>query len=224
MDGALYTICLAAAIVLVVLAMYYLARWVALGIERYTVERTEPMISTVDGMAYRVHGKHTEPQKAADMLAKLNLRVIDLMRHLRARYVRADGEPNAKRRHATLRLLERYNPDNLAENSPRDPTGDTSYCLDKGAIVAICLRERGPTEGNIHDLDTLTFVTLHEMGHIAVDVKDHPTEFWSAFRFLLEEAQAAGIYTSPDYAKEPLTYCGVPINYNPLMDPNLPSL
>ncbi len=219
------TIGLALAIVLVLVATYYVSTWVLGKLERFTVEQTKPMKSKVDGMVYRVHGKHQAPQEAADTLARLNGQVIDLMRHLRARYVRGtDGLAYPERREATLRLLERYNPDNLAENSPRDPTGDTSYCIDKGAIVAICLRDRGSTEQLIRDSGTLTFVTLHEMAHIAVDVKDHPTEFWSAFRFLLEEAEEMGLYKSPDYAKNPVKYCGVVVNYNPRLDPGLPAL
>jgi hypothetical protein len=223
--SAIRVVGLATAIVLVAVAIYYVALWALRRLERFTVEQTEPVTSKVDGMPYRVHGRHSAPQEAADALARLNGQIIDLMRHLRARYVRgSDGVAYPERREAALRLLERYNPDNLAENSPRDPTGDTSYCLDKGAVVAICLRERGSTEQLIHDQGTLTFVTLHEMAHIAVDVKDHPTEFWAAFKFLLEEAEEMGLYRSPDYVKKPVTYCGVLVNYNPRLDPNLPSL
>ena len=71
------------------------------------------------------------------------------------------------RRAAVELLLARYNQDNLAENSPRDPTGDTAYSLNKGAIVAICLRDRTRPD-SIHDIEILTFVTLHDMPHIAI--------------------------------------------------------
>ena len=134
------------------------------------------------------------------------------------------GAARPERRDAVARLLARYNPDNLAENSPKDPSGDTSYTIDKGAIVAICLRERDPAASgdpaayDIHDLDTLTFVTLHEMAHIAIEDVDHPKRFWSAFRFLLEEAEEGGVYRSPDFAAAPRYYCGVTIDYNPRYD------
>jgi hypothetical protein len=218
-------------IVLALVAVYAVGRRLVLGPDRFTIEQTSEVVSRVDGMRYRVHGGHDAPQRAADALAALNGRIIDLMRYLRGRYLRgADGAEHPERREAVRRLLERYNPDNLAENSPKDPSGDTSYTLDKGAIVAICLRERDPAASgdprvhDIHDLDTLTFVTLHEMAHIAIDDIDHPRRFWSAFRFLLEGAEDAGIYTSPRYAQAPRQYCGVTIDYNPRYDSNTESL
>jgi hypothetical protein len=222
---------IAVVIVLVLVVAYFVGRRLVLGPDRFTIEQTSEVVSHVDGMRYRVHGGHAGPQKAADTLAALNGRVIDLMRFLRGRYLRgAGGELSPERREAVRRLLARYNPDNLAENSPKDPSGDTSYTLDKGAVVAICLRERDPAASgdprvhDIHDLDTLTFVTLHEMAHIAIEDVDHPPRFWSAFRFILEEAEDAGLYTSPRYAQAPRQYCGVRIDYNPRYDPSNPTL
>jgi hypothetical protein len=208
-----------ALIVLTVLLLWLAGRRLLLGGDHFTIERTRPRVSAVDGIPYRVHDVHKEPQRAADMLARLNGRVVAVLRRLRNRYVRGpDGERYPARRAAALRLLARYNPDNLAENSPRDPSGDTAYSLDKGAIVAICLRERGSPENEIHELETLTFVTLHEMTHIAIDELDHPKVFWETFRFLLEEAEEAGIFTSPDYSQSAARYCGMDINYNPRYD------
>jgi hypothetical protein len=215
---------LAVAIVLVVLLAYALARRAAAGPDHFAIEHTRPVVSHVDGLRYRVHTDHAGSQRAADLLAALNARITELLRSLRARYVRgAAGALHPARRAAVVRLLARYNPDNLAENSPEDPTGDSSYSLDKGAVVAMCLRERG-AGGGLHDLDTLTFVALHEMAHLAVDAVDHPGEFWSAFRFLLLEAEGAGIYRSPDYARAPIRYCGVPVDYNPRYDGTASSL
>jgi hypothetical protein len=217
---------LAAAIVLALLLLAgaaYLVRH-ALGADRFTIEMTRPVLSRVDGLRYRVHEGHGAPQQAADLLATLNARVVDLMRHLRARYLRGPaGLLHPARRAAVRRLLARWNPDNLAENSPADPAGDTAFSIDKGSIVAICLRER-TAEARLHGPDTLFFVTLHEMAHIAIEEVDHPRAFWAAFRFLLEEAEAAGLYVSPDFAAQPRRYCGVNIDYNPRWDPNTPPI
>jgi len=216
----------ASVVALIIIVLYFAARRLILGADRFTIENTKPIVSTIDGIPYRVHEAHLGPQKAADTLAKLNGRVIDVLRHLRNRYLRGPPMPGTEERvAATKRLLARYNPDNLAENSPQDPTGDTAYSLDKGAIVAICLRDRGtPRNGAapnaIHDLSTLTFVTLHEMSHIAIDEIDHPKKFWETFKWLLEEAEQAGIYTSPDYSLGSARYCGMDVNYNPRYDGN----
>jgi hypothetical protein len=206
-----------------VLCVYVLARS-GVVFDRFTIGQTSARTSKIDGLNYRVHEGHLKAQEAADRMALLNDRVIALLRHLRTRYWKnGEAGPYPKRRAAVARLLARYNPDNLVENSPRNPGGESSYVENKGAIVAICLREKGEA-GDLHNLEVLTFVTLHEMAHIAVDVKDHPQEFWEAFRFLLEEAEAAGIYTGPDYGKRPVRYCGVLVDYSPRWDQTLEAL
>jgi hypothetical protein len=219
--GLASRLAMAAVVVAVLAVLAALAVAAAARRERFTIGRTRTYISRVDGMGYRVHAGHAEPARAADTLAALNDRTIRLLRHLRRAYVRGGGR--GVRTQAAAALLARYNPDNLAENSPQDPSGDTSYTIGKGAIVALCLRTRG-AGGALHDLDTLTFVTLHEMAHIAIEDIDHPPRFWSAFRFLLEEAERAGIYTSARFAQRPQLYCGVLIDYNPRHDPKVASL
>jgi len=117
------------------------------------------------------------------------------------------------------KLLNRYNPDNLIENSPKDKQ-DTSYTLNKGSTIAFCLREKDSTT-QLHDLNTLIFVAIHELAHIAIDDNDHPPKFWKMFKFLLEEAELGGIYKSKDYKKNPVHYCGMEVNYNPIYDSNV---
>lgn len=209
----------------IAVALYFLAAWLRRRWDPFAIGRARPRSSRVDGMPYRVHPGHGAPEDAADMLAALNARVIRLLRSLRARYVwdLRRGADFPERRVAAVRLLARYNPDNLAENSPMDPGGDTSYTVGKGAVVALCLRERS-RRATLHDLGTLTFVTLHELAHIAVDDIDHPPRFWRAFRFLLEEACLAGIYCSPDYSRMPVRYCGLDVDYNPAFDAKVASL
>jgi hypothetical protein len=216
-----------ASIILAVLAMiYYLYESYTSG--EHSIQNTFSTKSMYDGENYRVHTAK-DAQEAADMLAKLNNMAVELMGHLRRKYIRNGAqafvtpEVYKYRREAVEKLLTRYNPDNLVENSFKDPGGDTAYSLDKGAIMAICLRDKrpGPTYGKIHDIGILTFVTIHEMAHIALDIMDHPPEFWSMFQFLLKEAEEAGIYKSPDFAHNPVNYCGMTVNYSPRWDTSL---
>lgn len=186
---------------------------------RFSIGHATPMVSSYDGQPYRVHRIHGSPEAAADMMALLNRRALSLMRWLRSNYTQPTAP--AKARAITARLLRRYNPDNLAENSPQDPGGDTAYAVDKGSLLAICLRSKDTA--TLLGAEVLTFVLYHEMTHLAVDVLDHPPEFWLAFRFLLESAESAGIYTSPDFATTPRQYCGLKVDYNPRWDPSLPA-
>lgn len=230
---------LAVTIVLVTIAVFIIARRIIHG-DKFTLGDTVAMRSSVDGMTYRVHPQHGDPLAAANRLATLNERLIALMRHLKHKYGPAAADPSWRenfpnRARAVAMLLARYNPDNLAENSPLDPTGDSAYTLDKGALVAICLRERDPrlksclkhgcpgvdpTKMQMEDLDLTTFVAIHEMGHISINDIDHPPRFWSAFKFLLLEADEIGVLRGEDtnYEQKPLQYCGLAVSYNPLYD------
>ena len=68
------------------------------------------------------------------------------------------------------------------------------------------------------DINTLTFVALHELAHLMTQSFGHKTEFWKNFKFLLKEAKEIGIYQPDDYKKSPKEYCGMKITDNPLYD------
>ena len=224
-----WTIGIVVVLIILIIGLWYYTRW-RKG-DQFTLDRTREVRASADGLHYRVHTTHKNPDAAAETMAELNRRSIELMRHLRDKYLRGPlaGMSPARDR-ATTRLLGLYNPDNLAENSPRDPEGDTSYTIDKGAILALCLREKDPARNgdtnahDIHDLETLTFVTLHELTHIAIEDLDHPPRFWQAFKFILEEATEAGLLRGVNYERRPTVYCGMDIDYNPLFDRSLQAL
>lgn len=176
-----------------------------------------------DGMHYQIHAAHArtpgERRRAAELLAEINARVLRTIAHLRKHHPR----------HPVTRLVRRrYFSENLQENSPKDPSGDTAYSLGKGQTVAICIREKDPGASgdpqrhDFHDdLNTLVFVALHELTHVGVEVRQHPPEFWEAFKFVLEEAVDAGVYRPVNYERRPVMYCGMKVDYNPLFDPTL---
>ena len=68
------------------------------------------------------------------------------------------------------------------------------------------------------DENTLTFVAIHEVGHVMTESVGHGEEFWNNFRFLLQNAVNLGIYKPVDYKKEPTGYCGMDITDNPYYD------
>ena len=68
------------------------------------------------------------------------------------------------------------------------------------------------------DINTLTFVALHELSHIMTESIGHKQEFWQNFKYLLQNAKEAGIYDPIDYKKNPKDYCGMKINDNPYYD------
>jgi len=173
-----------------------------------------------DGKKYKVHN-FNDASDAANALAEINAVMVNLIAHLKYKYVGRGYEKNAfvsnyDKISAVNNILNRYNPDNLVENSPHDKK-DTSYTLNKGSTIAFCLREKNAS-GDLHDINTLIFVAIHELGHIAIDDNDHPPLFWKIFKWLLQEAELGNIYFSKDYQKDPVKYCGMGVNYNPLYD------
>ena len=68
------------------------------------------------------------------------------------------------------------------------------------------------------DENTLSFVAIHELGHVMTESVGHTKEFWQNFKFLLKNAVKIGIYEPIDYKKKPKNYCGMKITDNPYYD------
>lgn len=203
------------ALVVIAILLAYLAGRAIAGLDPFTIQNATSRVSSVDNLNYRVHDQHSNPQQAADLLAKLNNMLIDTQEVLRNKFIRKKQGTPAQQA-AVMNILTRYNPDNLVENSPQDPDGDTSYSLDKGRVVAFCMRDKKTQQ--LHNFPVMAFVALHELAHLALREHGHPPKFWAAFKFILIEAAAAGVYVSPDFSKRPEHYCGMNVNYNPQYD------
>jgi hypothetical protein len=216
-------------IVVLICVLYYSYRRARFSI----INTTSCVKSDIDGQCYRVHREHMEDAvSAADMLAKINRRNIKLLRHLKKKYITGSPLPgeNHERMLSTKRLLRNYNPDRIFENSPKDITGDTSYTINKGTTIALCLRHKNPVNESgkklykLDELNTLMFVDLHELSHVATLEEDHPLSFWRTFKFILEEAVEIGIYTPVNYSIAPVHYCGIDVSSSPLFDTRLSSI
>jgi hypothetical protein len=119
-----------------------------------------------------------------------------------------------KKRSSVRRLVENYNANAIYETLPTSV--QVAYTENKGEKIALCLNtQKG---GELIDLNTLTYVAVHELAHIATETIGHTDEFWSNFRFLLIEAVRINIYTPIDYSKHPQAYCGTTIDENILFD------
>jgi hypothetical protein len=163
------------------------------------------VLSTVDGKKYCVR-ERSKLMLAADRLATVNQSMQKLVEHCKAKYPERE---NVKR------LCGGYNPRQIYETLPTSEF--TAYSQNKGEKMAFCLNKE-KDEDNLIDPNTLMFVALHELSHIATKSVGHHDEFWQNFKFLLEEADKAGLYKMTDYKKEPARYCGMTINDNPFYD------
>ena len=163
------------------------------------------IISGVDGNKYCVR-ERARLEESADMLAKITQKMKKIVSVLGDKY---PDRPNVKL------LVTRFKPEKVSETLPTSEF--TAYSENKGEKLAFCLNttKKG---SKLIDENTLTFVALHELSHIATESIGHKDEFWDNFRFLIKEASDLKIYTPIDYKKDPKNYCGMKISDSPYFD------
>ena len=194
--------------------LYYCIGIIVLMIIIKTISQSEILnlkciISDVDGNRYCVRDRK-DNHRSVNLLAKINERCQNLVKYLKEKH------PNDER---IQRLNKGFNPNNMNEILPTSKL--TAYSENKGEKVAFCLNKKGdPSESDneLIDVETLTFVAFHELTHIMCKSYGHNQEFWQNFKFILENAEKAGIYSSKDYKKNPKEYCGMTISDNPRYD------
>ncbi len=163
-------------------------------------------ISDVDGKKYCVR-ERGKLELAADLLATTANGMTSLVSHCGKTF---PDRGNVKR------LVEGFNPKKITETLPTSEF--TAYSENKGEKIAFCLDKKRSGKGGLIDQNTLMFVAIHELAHVATLSIGHTDEFWTNFKFLLQEAEQIGIYTPVDYSRKPKEYCGMDITDNPYYD------
>ena len=157
--------------------------------------------SSVDNEKYTVQIKD-DSKEAADLIAKIKQRIITLIEHMEKTFGISDER--------VANLKNNFRPDRLKEGV--DTPGYTSYSVNKGEQIVLCLRNKD----SLVDINTMMFVVLHEMAHLASVSIGHTEEFWNNFRWILEESINIGIYVKQDFEKKSVEYCGMDITSSPL--------
>lgn len=192
---------------------------------------TEPFENIrIGANSYKVHEDLDNPRLAAETMAKLNQTAKQLIYYLNSKYIDSHTAiASVKPQYQSIvvtginSLTKNFKTANMEENIPERSGGDTSYVIDKGDVFAMCLRD--PKNGNRVEtpdkMNALAFVLFHEMCHLFTSSFGHDTLFWNNFKFILQEATLAGLYTPVDYKKDKSPYCGIVISYSPLFDTDL---
>jgi hypothetical protein len=156
--------------------------------------------SSVDHRVYSVRSDVQNAVDSADTLAKLYQRMVELSHHL---------DPNNIYH---KRILKRIHTIVIKENPlVIPPSSLTSYTINKGEEIVLCLRE--PKTQTLHTIDKLTYVMIHEMAHIGCPEVGHTALFKEVFTDLLKIAVfKAAILQKTDYATSPDSYCGITIS------------
>lgn len=163
--------------------------------------------SSVDNNVYKVQSL-PDKEEAANLLAQIRENIVTLTGHLQKAY---QDDPR------TERIVVNFNPANISEGSNGTHTEYTSYSVNKGEKIVFCLRAKNDND-QLVDINTMMFVALHELAHVATESTGHTDEFWSNFTWLLEESINIGVYKQHDYRAKPVKYCGIDITDSPLVD------
>jgi hypothetical protein len=164
------------------------------------------IISRVDGKTYCVRDRR-QLKTAADLLAKVTQKCQALVVYVKERY------PD----HEDVRfLVSNFSPERISETLPTSE--HTAYSENKGEKIAFCLNKAKQDNERLIDLNTLTFVAIHELAHCMTQAEGHKQVFWQNFKFLLKNAKESGIYNPVDYKQSPAEYCGMKISDNPYYD------
>ena len=161
------------------------------------------IISESDGNKYCIRERKNS-KEAVELLAV----TVQKMKHL-VQYLNKNDPDNE----ITKRLVDGFNPQRCMETLPTSE--HKAYSENKGEKLAFCLNKSNKNNKQLIDKNTLMFVALHELSHIGTDEVGHTEKYWNNFKYILEQAVAAGIYKPVDYIKSPEGYCGMTITDNP---------
>ncbi len=163
------------------------------------------IVSDVDGNKYCVR-ERSKIKLVADLLARVTNKLKVLVEHMKVEYPERE---NVKR------LVNGFKPKKIYEILPTSKY--TAYSENKGEKLAFCVTKKKHGQSLI-DENTLTFVALHELSHIATESIGHTTEFWNNFKFILKEAVKKNLYNPINYKENPTSYCSMKITDNPYYD------
>jgi len=159
--------------------------------------------STIDGRKYLVRNL-PDKDKSSNMMAQIRENLVTIRDYMSANY---NKDPR------TERLIRKFNPENIMETEKG--SNYTSYSINKGEKLVFCLRSKDGKDTLI-DMNTITFVALHELSHILTESVGHTPEFWKNFKFILGLGVKLGIYKKVDYSINPKEYCGMKVTDSPL--------
>ena len=165
--------------------------------------------STVDGRTYKVRDL-SDKQDAADLMARVRIKIVKLYGELKEKF---PDKPQVRQ------WVQNFSPDpNRFEEATPDAQ-HTSYSVNKGEKVHLCLRQREGANEALVSENIMVFVSLHEMAHVITPTLGHGPDFWNNFAWLLKQAEERSIYSYQDFKAHPVAYCGLNITDSPSYDP-----
>lgn len=149
-------------------------------------------------------------QRAADLLDSINKRLLDLIGVMEVE-VSERGEDDARFKklfNAVIKATTKNEAGHQRISELANP-GEKAVNESKGSMIYLCLDGQSSDGVSVmNDLNTLMYVTLHEIAHTATVSHGHTVEFWENFRSLLHAAKCSGSYAYTDFKEGYVPFCG----------------
>jgi predicted metal-dependent hydrolase len=160
-------------------------------------------ISAYTGEHFTVYADTPENEKTkANLLATIVGNMYKLKKHLIENIKNfSDYEEYI------TQLNQNFNPSRTQVLETNFDSDLTSFSVNKGEEVSFCLKSKKTKQ--IHDLNLMMYVAVHEMSHFACPDIGHGETFKKIFKKFIEESIIIGIYTKVDFASNPVEYCGM---------------
>ncbi len=159
-------------------------------------------VSDIDGKKYLVRDLD-DKQKAANMLARIKQNIDTLINHM---YKNKDTKYSENRQYVE-QLASKIKGVVISESKQNSKY--TSYSVNKGEELVFCVRSKRTKE--MHDINLVMYVALHEIAHIGCPEFGHGPLFKKIFAFFTTVAIQQGLYQRIDFREEPTEYCGLMI-------------
>lgn len=171
-----------------------------LRLEKYEVKYVK---SSLNNKEYLVRDM-PDSQQSADLISHMHLNLEKLVNTL---YQNKDTKYKDFNE-MIGRLNSQFKTTIINESSENNSY--TSYSVNKGEQIVFCLRSK--YNNQLHDINLLMYVALHELAHIGCKSYGHTDEFKNIFAFLISVSTELNIYQKIDFKNKPIEYCGLVIS------------
>ena len=171
-----------------------------LRLEKYEVKYVK---SSLNNKEYLVRDM-PDSQQSADLISQMHINLNNLVNTL---YQNKDTKYK-QFSDVIDRLNNQFKTTVINESSENNSY--TSYSVNKGEQIVFCLRSK--YNNQLHDINLLMYVALHELAHIGCKSYGHTDEFKNIFAFLISVSTKLNIYQKIDFKNKPIEYCGLVIS------------
>jgi len=187
----------------IIILLFFIITFLYLRRKNLRIEKMS-LVEAFDKKKYLVRDLNTKFE-SANLLAKLmdNLKVL-----ITTLKKRSESTNDNELRKFKPFIESIYNKiDNVIVRENEGSNDLTSYSINKGEELVFCIRSK--TNNQIHDINELMYVAVHEISHIGCPETGHTRLFAKINLFLLQKAVQLGIYQYKDYSANPVEYCGM---------------